>query len=69
MFFLVFRDSKNENSQLKYAQKELLDKLEAQQKEFDTKQSVSGAQNKIIGNDSILNVWIISIVCHVKLCH
>ena len=34
----------NENSQLKYAQKELLDKLEAQQKEFDTKQSVSSAQ-------------------------
>ena len=46
IFFLVFRDSQNENSQLKYAQRELLDKLEAQQKEFDTKQSVSSAQSK-----------------------
>ena len=41
--FFVFRDLVNENSQLKYDQKELLDKLEAQQKEFDTKQSVSSA--------------------------
>lgn len=45
IFFLVFRDLVTENSQLKGAQKELLGKLEAQQKEFDTKQSVSsGAQ-------------------------
>lgn len=36
---LQLGDLVNENSQLKYAQKELLDKLEAQQKEFDTKQS------------------------------
>lgn len=46
IIFLVFRDSQNENSQLKYAQRELLDKLEAQQKEFDTKQLVSSAQSK-----------------------
>jgi len=39
----VFRDLLNENSQLKYAQEELLDKLKAQQEEFDTKQSVSSA--------------------------
>jgi len=31
----------NENAQLKYKEKELLEKLEAQQKGFDTKQTVS----------------------------
>ncbi|XP_078363001.1 hamartin-like [Oculina patagonica] len=36
---LQLRDLFNENTQLKYTQKELLEKLEAQQKDFDTKQT------------------------------
>ena len=44
MLIVLFRDLWNENDQLKYTQKELLEKLEAQQKDFDTKQTVSGDQ-------------------------
>ena len=38
---ILLRNLLNENVQLKYKEKELLEKLEAQQKGFDTKQTVS----------------------------
>ena len=38
---ILLRNLWNENAQLKYKEKELLEKLEAQQKGFDTKQTVS----------------------------
>lgn len=66
IFFFVFRDLLNENSQLKYAQKELLDKLEAQQKEFDTNQSVSSVQNKL--NVSVLNFCNYVMLSYASTC-
>lgn len=38
---ILLRNLLNENAQLKYKEKELLEKLETQQKGFDTKQTVS----------------------------
>ena len=38
---ILLRNLLNENAKLKYKEKELLEKLEAQQKGFDTKQTVS----------------------------
>lgn len=38
---ILLRNLLNENAQLKYKEKELLEELEAQQKGFDTKQTVS----------------------------
>ena len=39
---MPFSDLSKENTQLKNTQRELLEKLEVQQKDFDTKQTVSG---------------------------
>ena len=48
MPLFLFRNLLNENAQLKYKEKELLKKLETQQKDYDTKHTVSNGTTAVI---------------------